>query len=119
MGTDPNSPDNRWLRDAMQQQIPVIYFLGASPGRYQPIIPTFIVGWHPERFRVQIAFGALGRVPRLKPRSQALQSAATPCERSIIQRCRLERLQRPLCDLPFAQPRLLDTAYIVMIRTSS
>ena len=27
MGTDPNSPDNRWLRDAMQQQIPVIYFL--------------------------------------------------------------------------------------------
>src|SRR5882762_1798118 len=37
MGTDPNSPDNRWLLDAMQQ-IPVIYFLGASPGRYQPII---------------------------------------------------------------------------------
>jgi putative restriction endonuclease len=30
----PNSPDNRWLRDAMQQQIPVIYFLGTSPGRY-------------------------------------------------------------------------------------
>jgi putative restriction endonuclease len=30
MGTDPNSPDNRWLRDAMQQQIPIIYFLGTS-----------------------------------------------------------------------------------------
>jgi putative restriction endonuclease len=59
MGTDPNSPDNRWLRDAMQHQIPVIYFLGTSPGRYQPIIPTFIVGWHPERLRVQLAFGAL------------------------------------------------------------
>jgi putative restriction endonuclease len=44
MGTDPNSADNRWLLDAMQQQIPVIYFLGTSPGRYQPIIPTFIVG---------------------------------------------------------------------------
>ena len=58
MGTDPNSPDNRWLLDAMQQQIPVIYFLGASPGRYQPIIPTFIVDWHPERIRVQLAFGA-------------------------------------------------------------
>jgi putative restriction endonuclease len=59
MGTDPNSPDNRWLLDAMQRQIPVIYFLGTSPGRYQPIIPTFIVGWHPERLRVQLAFGAL------------------------------------------------------------
>jgi putative restriction endonuclease len=59
MGTDPNSPDNRWLRDAMQRQIPVIYFLGTTPGRYQPIIPTFIVGWHPERLRVQLAFGAI------------------------------------------------------------
>ena len=59
MGGDLNSPDNRWLLDAMQQQIPVIYFLGASPGRYQPIIPTFIVGWHPERLRVQLTFGAL------------------------------------------------------------
>src|SRR5436190_1272521 len=39
MGTDPNSADNRWLLDAMQRQIPVIYFLGTSPGRYKPIIP--------------------------------------------------------------------------------
>ena len=31
MGTDPGSADNRWLRDAMQQQIPIIYFLGTSP----------------------------------------------------------------------------------------
>jgi len=64
MGTDPNSLDNRWLRDAMERQVPVIYFLGTSPGHYQPIIPTFIVGWHPERLRVQLAFGAWG--PRLK-----------------------------------------------------
>ena len=40
MGTDPNSPDNRWLLDAMQRQIPIIYFLGTSPGRYQPIISS-------------------------------------------------------------------------------
>jgi hypothetical protein len=59
MGTDPNSPDNRWLLNAMQQQIPVIYFLGTSPGRYQPIIPTFVVGWHPERLRVDLAFGVI------------------------------------------------------------
>ena len=51
-GHDPNSPDNRWLLDAMQPQIPIIYFLGTSPGRYQPIISTFIVGWHPERLQV-------------------------------------------------------------------
>jgi putative restriction endonuclease len=56
--TDPNSPDNRWLRDAMEQQVPVIYFLGTSRSRYQPIIPTFVVGWHPERLRVELASGA-------------------------------------------------------------
>jgi putative restriction endonuclease len=43
----------------MQQQIPVIYFLGTSPGRYQPIIPTFIVGWHAERLRVDLALGVI------------------------------------------------------------
>ena len=59
MGTDPNSADNHWLRDAMQQQIPIVYFLGTSPGRYQPIIPAFIVGWHPERLRVELAFGVI------------------------------------------------------------
>jgi putative restriction endonuclease len=36
MGTDPNSPDNRWLFGAMQQQIPVLYFLGTSPGGTSP-----------------------------------------------------------------------------------
>ena len=59
MGTDPNSPDNRWLRDATEQQIPIIYFLGTSPGRYQPIVPTFIVGWHPEQLRVELEFGMI------------------------------------------------------------
>jgi putative restriction endonuclease len=59
MGTDSNSADNRWLLNAMQQQIPIIYFLGTSPGRYQPIIPTFIVGWHPEHLRVDLAFGVI------------------------------------------------------------
>jgi putative restriction endonuclease len=60
MGIDPNSPDNHWLRDAMQRQIPIIYFLGTSPGRYQPIIPAFIVGWHPERLRPACVWSACG-----------------------------------------------------------
>jgi putative restriction endonuclease len=39
MGADPTAADNRWLRDAMEQQVPMIYFLGVSPGRYQPLSP--------------------------------------------------------------------------------
>jgi putative restriction endonuclease len=43
----------------MEEQTPVIYFLGSSPEKYQPIIPTFVVGWDSSRLRVQLAFGAL------------------------------------------------------------
>jgi hypothetical protein len=26
----------------MEEQIPIIYFFGSSPGKYQPITPTFV-----------------------------------------------------------------------------
>jgi hypothetical protein len=105
MGTDPNSPDNRWLRDAMQQQIPIIYFLGTSPDRYQPIIPTFIVGWHPERLRVELAFGVIvgASAQATLPASPERRYALREIKASVLSRCRPERLRRSLCDLPFAR----------------
>jgi putative restriction endonuclease len=109
MGTDPNSADNRWLLDAMEQQIPVIYFLGTSPGHYQPIIPTFIVGWHPERLQVDLAFGmivgasAQATLPASPERRYALREIKARLAPNIVPRCRPERLQRSLCDLPSAR----------------
>jgi hypothetical protein len=32
MGTDPAAPDDVWLREAAERQIPLIYFLGISRG---------------------------------------------------------------------------------------
>ena len=98
MGTDPNSADNRLLRDAMVEQIPVIYFLGISPGRYQPIIPTFIVGWHPERLRVQLAFGVIvgtsaqATLPASPERRYALREIKARFAPSNLSRCRARRL---------------------------
>jgi putative restriction endonuclease len=120
MGTDPDAPDNRWLRDAMERQIPVIYFLGTSPGRYQPIIPTFIVGWHPERLRVQLAFGAIvgasaqAAVPAAPERRYALREVKARLHQASFRdavlaayggRCAISRLP---------EPRLLDAAHIVV-----
>ena len=31
MGTNPNAADNRWLREAYEHRVPVIYFLGSLP----------------------------------------------------------------------------------------
>jgi putative restriction endonuclease len=120
MGTDPNSPDNRWLRNAMEQQIPVIYFLGVSPGRYQSIIPTFIVGWHPESLQVQIAFGAIlgasaqATLPAAPERRYALREIKQRLHQASFRdavlaayggRCAISRLP---------EPRLLDAAHIVV-----
>ena len=59
MGTDPSAADNVWLREAAERQIPFIYFLGVSPGRYQAIMPTFVVDWDSRLLTARIAFGEL------------------------------------------------------------
>jgi putative restriction endonuclease len=91
------------------------------PARYQPIIPTFIVGWHPERLRVQLAFGAFlgasaqATLPASPERRYALREiqARFPHQASFRDavltayggRCAISRLP---------EPRLLDAAHIVM-----
>lgn len=54
-GTDPSHPDNRGLREAMRQQVPLIYFVGLTPGRYYAEYPVYVVGDDPasHTFRVQ------------------------------------------------------------------
>ena len=39
MGQDPHAADNRWLREAFEHRIPIIYFLGVAPGCYQAQLP--------------------------------------------------------------------------------
>jgi putative restriction endonuclease len=57
MGQDPNAVDNQWLREAFENRIPIIYFLGIAPGRYQAIHPVFISGWDAKALKARVAFG--------------------------------------------------------------
>lgn len=57
MGQNPDAADNRWLREAYENQVPVIYFLGIAPGRYQAIQPAFISGWDASKLKASIVFG--------------------------------------------------------------
>lgn len=43
-GTDPDHPDNRRLRVAMRERLPLIYFHGVVPGKYVAAWPVFVVG---------------------------------------------------------------------------
>jgi putative restriction endonuclease len=120
MGTDPSAPDNRWLRDAMEQQIPIIYFLGTSPGRYQPILPTFIIGWHPERLRVQLAFGAIvgasadATPPTAPERRYALREIKARLHQASFRDAVLAAYDGRCAISKLPEPRLLDAAHIVM-----
>ena len=61
MGQDPNAADNQWLREAFENQIPIVYFLGIAPGRYQAILPVFISEWDAKTLKVSVAFGVPGQ----------------------------------------------------------
>jgi hypothetical protein len=113
-------PDNRWLREAMEQQTPIIYFLGTSPGRYQPIIPTFIVGWHPDRLRVQLAFGAIvgasaDTTPPLAPeRRYALREVKARLHQASFRDAVLAAYDGRCAISKLPEPRLLDAAHIMV-----
>ena len=61
MGQNPDAADNVWLREALEARIPLIYFLGTSPGRYQAIIPAFVSGWNRHALKASVAFGVPGQ----------------------------------------------------------
>ena len=118
MGKDPDAADNRWLREAFENQIPVIYFLGIAPGRYQAMLPTFISGWDSKALSARVAFGA--------PDQENLTPPETAPERRYALRAVKQRLHQAsfreavitayngrcaLSGLP--EQRLLDAAHIV------
>ncbi|MGN6514951.1 MAG: HNH endonuclease [Rhizomicrobium sp.] len=117
MGRDPEAADNRWLRDAMDFQIPIIYFLGTAPGFYQAIFPTFVVGFDASALKAKIAFSAT---------EAATVAPETTAERRYALRIVKQRLHQAsfremvitayqgrcaISGLP--EPLLLDAAHII------
>jgi putative restriction endonuclease len=86
MGRNPDAADNRWLREALENKIPIIYFLGFAPGRYQAMLPAFIAGWDAKALKARVAFG----IPDLK----ALSVPETVPERRYALRAVKQRLHQ-------------------------
>ncbi len=118
MGDNPDAADNQWLKDAWQDQVPVIYFLGIAPGLYQAILPVFIAGWNPDARNASIMFGI--------PDQDSLNPPQDAVERRYALRSVKQRLHQAsfreavisaydgrcaLSGLP--EKRLLDAAHII------
>ena len=97
MGQDPAAADNRWLWEAYENRIPIIYFLGIAPGRYQAMLPTFISGWDAKALKARLVFGAPD------------QEALTPPENALERRYALRAVKQRLHQASFREAVI--TAY--------
>ncbi|MEP9362059.1 HNH endonuclease [Nocardioides sp. CN2-186] len=54
-GTDPQHPENVALRNAFEQRLPLIWFVGVASGIYEPIYPVWVVGDDPSQLEFALA----------------------------------------------------------------
>lgn len=118
-GTDPDHMDNRGLRAAMDQQVPLIWFYGVGPSRYQPIYPVYLVDEEPDKHQFVVAIDASRDLHRPdSPVEEALRRYVVaetkrrlhqPVFRATVMRAYETRCA--VCSL--AHGSLLDAAHIV------
>ena len=118
MGTDPNAADNRWLREAFETQTPIIYFLGVAPGLYQPMLPTFIVGWSATELKAKLAFGLPDQPELVAPenaieRRYALREVKQRLHQSTFREALIAAYKGRCALSGLPAPDLLDAAHII------
>lgn len=124
-GTDPNHRDNRGLRFAMEERLPLIYFHGLVPGKYFATWPVYVVGDQPELLAFSVAVDDAahaavfseghGTIPQETEMRRQYVTSLT--RRRLHQRAFRERVleayrhQCALCRL--RHDELLDAAHII------
>ena len=117
MGQNAEAAENRWLREAMANAVPIVYFLGVAPGVYRALIPSFVIGWDAITLSARIAFSAdeaeLRAPETVAERRYALRQVKHRLHQATFReavisayggRCALSGLREPI---------LLDAAHIV------
>ncbi len=118
MGNDPDAADNRWLREAMSERVPIIYFLGVAPGLYQAIIPTYIVGWDAQKLKASVAFGPIETTIEEYPetlgeRRYALREVKQRLHQASFREAVIAAYNGRCAITGLPEVRLLDAAHIV------
>ncbi|WP_253182777.1 HNH endonuclease [Arthrobacter sp. SW1] len=120
-GDDPNHPDNRALRSAMQQELPLIWFFGVgmAPAVFQPVFPVFLLWEEPEKKQFvidpNVGKGLIGRESPIEEHLRRYLMVETkrrlhqPVFRSTVLRAYRSRCS--VCAL--AHRELLDAAHII------
>lgn len=117
-GTDPEAADNRALREACEQRIPIMYFLGIAPGRYQVMMPAFIASWDGPGLKTQVAFGQpdvglLGAPANEAERRYALRVVQQRLHQASFRQAVLSAYGGRCAVSGLPEAMLLDAAHIV------
>jgi len=119
MGHDPEAADNRWLREAFEQRIPIIYFIGISPGRFTAIVPSYVGGWNPATLKASIGFGDPdtydeARFPDTAPaRRYALRAVQQRLHQASFRQAVITAYDGRCALSGLPEPLLLDAAHII------
>jgi putative restriction endonuclease len=118
MGDDADAADNRWLREAMEDRVPFIYFLGVAPGYYQAVVPTFVIGWDAKALKARVAFGLPGQaeltLPQTGPeRRYALREVKHRLHQASFREAVITAYKGRCALSGLPEPLLLDAAHIV------
>lgn len=89
-GTDPNHHENRGLRAAMTERLPLIWWLGVETGGYSAIYPVYLVGEEAAELQFVVDIDA---VPQLDITWPSIDLELDPAYRQQLTRMRLH--QRP------------------------
>ncbi len=90
-GTDPQHSDNRALRTAMRDRLPLAYFVGVAPAVYQAQFPVYVVDERPDELAFLVAVDQAQTL--VDPR---LVAELTPDRRSYMERLTRIRLHQPV-----------------------
>ncbi|MEO8671163.1 MAG: HNH endonuclease [Tahibacter sp.] len=119
MGTNPDAADNRWLREAHELRIPIIYFIGIAPGRFTAILPTYVAGWDGKALKASVGFGdpdsfVEGRFPDNEPaRRYALRSVQQRLHQASFRQAVIAAYDGRCALSGLPETLLLDAAHII------
>jgi len=119
MGNNPDAADNRWLREACEQRIPIIYFIGIAPGRFVAQVPAFIAEWNRHSLKASVGFGepvAYGGAvfpDELPARRYALSAVKQRLHQATFRQAVLTAYEGRCALSGLPEPMLLDAAHII------
>jgi putative restriction endonuclease len=120
-GSDPRSRDNAALREAFEDQSPLIYFYALVPGVYQILFPCFVMDWDPQALRCTVGVGSsldLAAPDTAQPREPIDRRYTTVEAKQRVHQAELRELvlgayghRCAISNLPV--PQLLQAAHII------